>query len=71
VFAASYFADSETVEAEPDAKDFKRKTSLLAYEGEADAELIGYNLVFARPVCHLPPAPADHERSPTLEEVCW
>jgi hypothetical protein len=66
---ASYFAETETVENDADAKDFKRKTSLLAYEGEADAELIGYNVVFARPLNHLPIAPADHERSPTLDEV--
>lgn len=48
----------------------KRKTSLLAYEGDADPETIGYVAVQPRPLSHMPPAPADHERSPTLDDVC-
>ncbi len=47
----------------------KRKTSLLVFEGEADAESIAYAPVVPRPLSHLPPAPGDHERSPTLDDV--
>ena len=64
VVCAALFSVDESIEDQS-----KRKTSLLAYEGETDAEAIGYAVVRAKPLSYLPPAPADHERSPTLDEV--